>query len=81
LFDIANFVLEQWWNAEKIFKGVLRIKRWIENTAIVDAGGVFYKDKIYLEWYLKVKDWIEKWWDESNLYKGKIKIEDLDFIK
>lgn len=80
LFDIAKFVLEQWWNTEKIFKGVLRIKRWIENTSTIAAWTVFYKDKLYLEWYLKVKDWIDKWGDENKLYKWKIKIEDLDFI-
>lgn len=81
LFDIAKFVLDQWRNIEKIFKWVIRIKRWIENTSIISSWTVFYKDKLYLEWYLKIKDWIEKWWNENKLYKGKLKVEDLDFIK
>lgn len=80
LFDIAKFLYPRKENLEKLFKAIVRIKRWIENTAIVDPGTVFYKDKVYLEWYLKIKDRIEKWWDESKLYKGKVKIEDLDFI-
>jgi hypothetical protein len=80
LFDIAKFLYPRKENIEKLFKAIVRIKRWIENTAIVDPGTVFYKDKVYLEWYIKIKDWIEKWWDESKLYKGKVKTEDLDFI-
>ena len=80
LFDIAKFVLEQWWNTEKIFKAIVRIKRWIENTSTKWPGTVFYKDKVYLEWYLKIKEWLEKWGDENKLYRGKVKIEDLDFI-
>ncbi|MFZ2151224.1 MAG: tyrosine/phenylalanine carboxypeptidase domain-containing protein [Candidatus Absconditicoccaceae bacterium] len=80
LFDIAKFLYPRKENLEKLFKAIVRIKRGIENTAIVDPGTVFYKDKVYLEGYLKIKDRIEKGGDESKLYKGKVKIEDLDFI-
>lgn len=79
MFDIIKFMYPMK-DLEKAFKAVVRIKRWIENTSIVWEWTVFYKDKVYLEWYLKIKDWIEKWWDESKLYKGKVKTEDLDFI-
>lgn len=64
---------------EFAFKFWIRLKKWVEDTSIWE-GWVYLKDKIYLEWYYKILDFVKNWWKLENLYKGKLKIEDLDFI-
>ena len=68
-------------NLETIFKTILKIKKWIEDTSIVSEWAVYFKEKVYLDWYIKINDWVEKWNSIEWMYKGKIKLEDLDFIK
>lgn len=64
----------------KVFKTITRFKKWIIDTSIKNTWAFFSKDKVYLDWYIKVKEWVEKWWDIDDLMIGKIKIEDLNFI-
>ena len=68
-------------NLETIFKTILKIKKWIEDTSIVSEWAVYFKEKVYLDWYMKINDWIEKWNNIEWMYKGKLKLEDLDLIK
>lgn len=63
------------------FKAAIRIKKWITHTNRIHPWTVFMKDKIYLEWYDKIKKWIDSWKLTDKIYKGKVKIEDLYFIK
>ncbi len=70
----------KWNDYVKVFKTVTRFKKWIIDTSIKNPWAFFSKDKVYLDWYVKVKEWVEKWWDIDKLMIGKIKIEDLNFI-
>jgi hypothetical protein len=62
------------------FKTALRLKRGIKKTNIIHPGTVFYKDKLYLEWYQKITHRIANGWDINKLMIWKIKIEDLEYI-
>jgi sialic acid synthase SpsE len=61
-----------------VFKTALKLKRGIKRTKDIDPGAVYFKDKIYLEGYKKVSEWIKDGNDIERLMIGKIKIEDLD---
>jgi hypothetical protein len=80
LVDVLRFIYPDW-NIERLFKTAIRMKKWIEDTSIVSPWTVFYKDKIYLDGYSKVKKWIENGWEANNLYKWKMKISDLDLFE
>jgi hypothetical protein len=58
----------------------LRMKKGIINTWVIDEWAIFMKEKVYIDWYVKVKDWAEKWGEVEEMYKGKFKVEDLDFM-
>jgi hypothetical protein len=58
----------------------LRIKKGIIHTSTINSGTVFFKDKIYLEWYTKIKQLMEDWKENAKIYKWKVKSEDLDYI-
>lgn len=62
------------------FRSALRIKKWIENTSFINKWAIYLKDKIYLEWYLDIKSWVDNWWDIDKLLVWKIKLNDLDYI-
>ncbi len=64
----------------RIFKRTLRFKRWIHNTAFKWYWTWYFKDKIYLDWYVKIKNWIENWWSFKAMLNWKYKIEDLKFV-
>jgi hypothetical protein len=68
-------------NLETIFKTILKIKKWIEDTSIVNEWAVYFKEKVYLDWYMKINDWVEKWNSIEWMYKGKIKLDDLNLLK
>lgn len=75
IYDIGNTARTYNW----LFKSALRFTQWIENTSLI--WNCFYiKDKIYLEWYFKIKNWIEAWGDMNKLLIWKIKIEDIDLF-
>jgi len=58
----------------------MRLKRWIQNTAFKWEWTAYYKDKIYLDGYMKVKSYIENWGSFKNMLNWKYKIEDLEYI-
>lgn len=68
-------------NLETIFKTILKIKKWIEDTSIVNEWAVHFKEKVYLDGYMKINDWVEKWNSIEWMYKGKIKLDDLNLLK
>ncbi len=63
---------------EWIFKTVIRSKKWIIHTE--NTGVWYFKDKIYLDGFTRVKQWIDAGNTPEKMYKWKIKIEDLDYI-
>lgn len=65
---------------EQIFSDTHRIKRGISHTSHTHMQW-YMKDTIYLQWYLKVRNWIEEGGDPYPLFQGKIKIEDISLIK
>lgn len=66
---------------EKIFSSASRFKRGIQNTSVSGVSGTAYqKDKIYLDGYNLVHEWVENGGDPNLLYFGKIKISDLSLI-
>ena len=79
LANIIRWLYPQEWLL-KIFRRTMRFKRWIQNTAFKWEWTAYYKDKIYLDGYNKVKNWIEEWGDFNLMLKWKYKIEDLKFI-
>ena len=64
----------------KIFRRTIRFKRWIQNTAFTGEWTAYYKDKIYLDGYEKIRKWIKEGGSFKNMLKWKYKIEDLKFI-
>ncbi len=63
-----------------VFNLCLRLKRGIERTSIRGEGVLYGKNKIYLDGYRRVADWISQGNDPDRLLIGKIKISDLQFI-
>ena len=70
----------RWWTLMDSFRYAFRVKKGIQNTGFVDKWAVWMKDIIYLDWYLKIKNWIENWGKIDKFMFGKIKIEDIDKI-
>lgn len=67
---------------ESIFNRTLRLKRWIRYTQTEGIPWTTYqKDKIYVDGYKKIHDWIEAWWNKELLNTGKIKISDISTIQ
>ena len=62
------------------FKWVLRLKKWMSDTAN-RWWWLYMKDKIYLEWYTHVSEWLAQWWKREDLMIWKIKIDDLPYIQ
>lgn len=62
------------------FKAALRLKKWVIDTGTIHSGAVFMKDKVYLDGYLKIKNWIDTNWDIEDLMIWKIKIEDFPYL-
>lgn len=70
----------KWNDYVKVFKTITRFKKWIIDTKQKNPWAFFSKDKVYLDWYISIKEWIEKWWDVEKLMIWKIKIDDLAFV-
>lgn len=79
---IVDFItiLDQDKSIESSFKWALRIKKWIQDTNQIWEWTVYMKNKLYLDWYYKIKSWVDKWWDIKILQLWKYKIEDLDYL-
>lgn len=67
---------------ERTFAQVTRFKRGIIHTETSNTRGTTYqKDKIYLDGYMRVKEWIDEGGDlELLLSFGKVKISDLPLV-
>jgi hypothetical protein len=63
---------------EKTFNRLVRIKRWFKKAS---DEGVFYKDVVYLNWFLKIQKFLSEWWSLKELYLWKMWIEDLEELK
>ncbi len=74
--DIYNYMLE-FFPPNTAFRIALRAKRGIADTS---RPGGCPKDFVYIDGYLKVKDFLEKGGNLNDLYVGKIGIEHLDEI-
>lgn len=65
----------------EVFVKTARLKRGLIHTEISGiAGTTFQKDKVYLDGYYRVREWISEGGDKSLLYFGKVKISDLPLI-
>ena len=62
------------------FKTVIRLKKWLIDTAETWPWHTFMKDKVYLDGYKKISHWVGDGWDLDRMMIGKIKVEDLEFI-
>ncbi len=66
---------------EKNFSSATRLKRGIVDTSISGIRWISYqKDKVYLDGYYNVKNWIENGGNVDSLYFWKIRISDLSLI-
>ena len=63
---------------ERVFTYLTRLKRWLKN---ISDEWVFVKDVVYVNWYLKVDNYLNSGWNLKELYVWKINIEDLEEIK
>ena len=79
LSNIIRWLHPQEWLL-KIFRRTMRFKRWIQNTAFKWLWTSYYKDKIYLDGYKKVENFIQEWGDFEKMLKWKYKIDDLKYI-
>ena len=79
LVDLVKFLYPEK-RMEWVFMTILRLKKGIQDTSVVNEWAIFMKEKVYLDWYMKVKDWAEKWGEVEEMYKGKINVEDLNLI-
>lgn len=77
--DFINELIKEYdYNYNKACNFLIRHKRWITD---VSKNYIFTKDVVYLNWLLKIQDFIDKWWSISKLYFWKIWIDDLEDIK
>ncbi len=58
-------------NLESIFWSILRLKRGIEDTSAVHSGTVFYKDKVYIDWYYSILTYFINQLTNTNQVKSK----------
>jgi alpha-L-glutamate ligase-like protein len=63
---------------ERVFNYILRLKRWMNSFS---NEWIFCKDTVYLNWYLKVENFINSGWRLEQLYIWKISLDDLEEIK
>lgn len=63
---------------EKVFTYMTRLKRWMRKFS---DDWIFVKDSVYVNWYLKVDNFINIWWKLEELYIWKISLDDLEEIK
>ena len=75
LDKLLEFYKYDFW---KVFDRIVRIKRWFKKAS---DEGVFYKDVVYLNWFLKINKFLEQGWSLKELYVWKMTIEDLEELK
>jgi len=79
LVELIGLIYPNRWTERK-FKTAIRIKKGIINTSIIHPWTVFKKDKIYLDGYIKINNFVKQGNKLDKMYKGKLKIEDLPYI-
>ncbi len=57
---------------------LIRLKRWVKNTS---KKYIFFKDIIYINWFLEISDFVSNFWNLKELYFWKIGLQDLEEIK
>lgn len=76
---LINEMLEYYDNDyERVFTYLTRLKRWLRNAS---DDWIFVKDLVYVNWYLKIDNYLSKWNNLKDLYIWKINIEDLILLK
>jgi len=70
--------LKKYFDKKNAFQLTLRSKRGL---AITEHAGGFTKDIVYLQGYLKIKNFIKKGGKLEDLYYGKYSINDVNYIK
>lgn len=64
-----------------LFLSAMRFKKGTQYTKIAHPWTIFIKDKVYLEWYLKIQKYLADWGViDKRLMSWKIKVEDVDLI-
>ena len=62
------------------FNTIMKLKKWIQNTAKVHTWAIYMKEKVYLEWYKRIEQYVQQWGDLTQLEIGKIKVSDREFM-
>jgi hypothetical protein len=63
---------------ERVFNYLVRLKRWLKSFS---DDWIFVKDLVYVNWYLKVDNFINNSGNLRELYMWKINLTDLEDIK
>jgi len=63
---------------ERVFAYMLRLKRGFTDPS---KGGVFMKDVVYVNGFVKVQNYIDAWWSLESLYVWKLNIDDIKLLK
>jgi hypothetical protein len=77
-----------WKNLTSIFWTILRVKRGIVDTSIIHPGTIFYKDKVYSDWYFELVNYLswktieakDQFAFDKLLFEGRMKLEDSERI-
>ncbi len=75
LHKMEEYYENDYW---KIFNYILRLKRWLKSFS---SDWFFTKDSVYVNWFIKVEDFLESSWELRELYLWKMTLEDLEEIK
>ncbi len=85
--DLVSFIneTEKWayysWNKLlALFNRTLKFKKWIQQTHIVHPWTAYIKDKVYLDWYKIIQQFVQDGWDIQQLMLWKIKVSDIWYI-
>jgi len=77
--DLLEKLIEFYkYDLSKVFDRIVRIKRWFQKAS---DEWVFYKDVVYLNWFLKINKFLDQGWSLKELYLWKMTIEDLEELK
>ncbi len=70
----------RWYTLRWAFQWTLRVKKWIQDTWLINPGSVYLKEKVYLDGYTDINNWIAWWGNKEDLMVGKVKVGDLDYV-
>ncbi len=79
--QLAQYLESQWRkNLEHMYRSILRLKRGLKDTGKTWAGIIFLKDKVYLDGYCQVIDYLHQWGKRDDLLIGRSDIISLTKI-